>query len=251
MINSSSVETILYDWLERRRIERPPNFSTRKMYTNLIKPNQQQLRRYARSYNICLGLAENVSRFTALAITFIYLHAAADSANIYYMTIVRFAVSTKRRIVLFLFVFRSLFLSLRSSSTRPCTWHPTRASDRSTCPCAHTGTTAACGAFTIRTADGTNRPRPVNPISPGKSSLDPWKPPDPADRSLVRRLLQDVTNSSRSVCESSVVNKRLTVTFGQSVHLSCFVKMPQVLKVYPVTWYHHSKEKGRYMVSFR
>ncbi|XP_026815096.1 semaphorin-2A isoform X1 [Rhopalosiphum maidis] len=63
-------------------------------------------------------------------------------------------------------------------------------------------------------------------------------------------LLQDVTNSSRSVCESSVVNKRLTVTFGQSVHLSCFVKMPQVLKVYPVTWYHHSKEKGRYMVSF-
>lgn len=68
---------------------------------------------------------------------------------------------------------------------------------------------------------------------------------------LVYRLLQDVTNSSRSVCESSVVNKRLTVTFGQSVHLSCFVKMPQVLKVYPVTWYHHSKEKGRYMVSFR
>lgn len=65
------------------------------------------------------------------------------------------------------------------------------------------------------------------------------------------RLLQDVTNSSRSVCESSVVNKRLTVTFGQSVHLSCFVKMPQVLKVYPITWYHHSKEKGRYTVSFR
>lgn len=66
-----------------------------------------------------------------------------------------------------------------------------------------------------------------------------------------RRLLQDVTNSSRAVCEGSVVNKRLAVTFGQSVHLSCFVKMPQVLKVYPVTWYHHSKEKGRYMVPFR
>jgi hypothetical protein len=135
-------------------------------------------------------------------------------------------------------------------------WRPMRASDRYTCQCALTGTTAACDASTTRIADGTNRPRPANPTSPGKSTcyitmIINIAIAEPPFVVVFFRLLQDVTNSSRSVCESSVVNKRLTVTFGQSVHLSCFVKMPQVLKVYPVTWYHHSKEKGRYMVSFR
>lgn len=59
------------------------------------------------------------------------------------------------------------------NSTKPCTWRPTRAFDRSTCPCALTGTTVACGAFTTRTAAGTNRPRPVNRTSPGKYASDP------------------------------------------------------------------------------
>jgi len=49
-------------------------------------------------------------------------------------------------------------------------WRPMRASDRYTCQCALTGTTAACDASTTRIADGTNRPRPANPTSPGKST---------------------------------------------------------------------------------
>lgn len=68
---------------------------------------------------------------------------------------------------------------------------------------------------------------------------------------LVGSLLQDVTNSSASVCESSVIKKKLSVTWGQSVHLSCFVKMPQVLSSQTVTWYHYSKEKGRYQIVYR
>lgn len=64
-------------------------------------------------------------------------------------------------------------------------------------------------------------------------------------------LLQDVSNSSASVCESSVIKKKLSVTWGQSVHLSCFVKMPQVLSSQTVTWYHYSKEKGRYQIVYR
>lgn len=65
---------------------------------------------------------------------------------------------------------RWLYAFFSSPSTRPCTWRPTRASDRSTCPCAPTGTTAACDACTTRTVDGTNRPRPANPTNPGKST---------------------------------------------------------------------------------
>ncbi|XP_066909227.1 semaphorin-2A [Halyomorpha halys] len=64
-------------------------------------------------------------------------------------------------------------------------------------------------------------------------------------------LLQDVSNSSASVCDSSVVKKKLSVTWGQSVHLGCFVKMPQVLASQTVTWYHYSKEKGRYQIVYR
>ncbi|XP_065224018.1 semaphorin-2A isoform X2 [Planococcus citri] len=64
-------------------------------------------------------------------------------------------------------------------------------------------------------------------------------------------LLQDVGNTSRTICDSSLGKKKLLVTFGQSVHLSCFVKMPEVLRSYPVTWYHYSKEKGKYLINYR
>lgn len=58
---------------------------------------------------------------------------------------------------------------------------------------------------------------------------------------------QDVGNETYDVCDSSVLKKKIVVTYGQSVHLGCFVKIPDVLKHQHVTWYHHSKEKGRYV----
>lgn len=58
---------------------------------------------------------------------------------------------------------------------------------------------------------------------------------------------QDVANDTYDICDSSVLKKKVVITYGQSVHLGCFVKMPEVLKSQPVTWYHHSKEKGRYV----
>ncbi|KAG8282638.1 Semaphorin-2A [Homalodisca vitripennis] len=78
-----------------------------------------------------------------------------------------------------------------------------------------------------------------------------WDKDSNTCRSYMTGLLQDVTNSSASVCESSVIKKKLSVTWGQSVHLSCFVKMPQVLSSQTVTWYHYSKEKGRYQIIYR
>nr|XP_022905732.1 semaphorin-2A [Onthophagus taurus] len=64
-------------------------------------------------------------------------------------------------------------------------------------------------------------------------------------------LLQDVSNSTIHVCDSSIVKKKMVVTWGQSLHLGCFLKMPAVLATQTITWYHHSKEKGRYKIVFR
>ncbi|KAI8128399.1 Semaphorin-2A [Lucilia cuprina] len=63
-------------------------------------------------------------------------------------------------------------------------------------------------------------------------------------------LLQDVGNETSDICDSSVLKKKIVVTYGQSVHLGCFVKIPEVLKNEQVTWYHHSKDKGRYEIKY-
>lgn len=63
-------------------------------------------------------------------------------------------------------------------------------------------------------------------------------------------LLQDVANETSDICDSSVLKKKIVVTYGQSVHLGCFVKIPEVLKNEQVTWYHHSKDKGRYEIRY-
>ncbi|XP_044740244.1 semaphorin-2A isoform X2 [Chrysoperla carnea] len=64
-------------------------------------------------------------------------------------------------------------------------------------------------------------------------------------------LLQDVSNSTASICDSSVIKKKMVVNWGQSLHLGCFLKIPTVLASQTITWYHHSKEKGRYRIIFR
>uniref|UniRef100_A0A182SAC6 Semaphorin-2A n=1 Tax=Anopheles maculatus TaxID=74869 RepID=A0A182SAC6_9DIPT len=63
-------------------------------------------------------------------------------------------------------------------------------------------------------------------------------------------LLQDVGNETYDICDTSVLKKKIIVTYGQSVHLGCFVKIPEILKDQTVTWYHHSKEKGRYEIKY-
>lgn len=78
-----------------------------------------------------------------------------------------------------------------------------------------------------------------------------WDKDSNSCRSYVPGLLQDVSNSSISICDSSVVKKKMVATWGQSVHLGCFLKVPEVLSSQSVTWYHYSKEKGRYQIVFR
>ncbi|KAI8128918.1 Semaphorin-2A [Lucilia cuprina] len=63
-------------------------------------------------------------------------------------------------------------------------------------------------------------------------------------------LLQDVANETSGICDTSVLKKRITASYGQTLHLSCFVKVPEVLKQKTVRWYHHSTEKGRYEIGY-
>nr|CAD7404930.1 unnamed protein product [Timema cristinae] len=78
-----------------------------------------------------------------------------------------------------------------------------------------------------------------------------WDKDTNSCKSYTPGLLQDVSNSTQSVCDSSVVKKKLIVTWGQSVHLGCFLKVPEVLTSQTITWYHYSKEKGRYQILYR
>lgn len=62
---------------------------------------------------------------------------------------------------------------------------------------------------------------------------------------LASTAVKDVGNETVDICDTAVQKKKIVVTYGQSVHLGCFVKIPEVLKDQQVSWYHHSKDKGR------
>ncbi|XP_031333209.1 semaphorin-2A [Photinus pyralis] len=64
-------------------------------------------------------------------------------------------------------------------------------------------------------------------------------------------LLQDVANTTVNICDSSVIKKKMTATWGQSLHLGCFLKMPAVLASQTITWHHYSKDKGRYKIIYK
>ncbi|CAB0043906.1 unnamed protein product [Trichogramma brassicae] len=61
--------------------------------------------------------------------------------------------------------------------------------------------------------------------------------------------LQDVSNHTSSICDNSIGKRKLAVTWGQSVYLACFVKIPEVLENQMVQWFHYNKEKGRYQLN--
>ncbi|XP_071453669.1 semaphorin-2A-like [Hetaerina americana] len=69
-------------------------------------------------------------------------------------------------------------------------------------------------------------------------------------RNFKAGFLQDVENKTASICDSSVMKKKIVVTWGQSVHLSCLVHMSEGLGAQKVIWYHH-KDKGKQQIVYR
>ncbi|XP_063365071.1 semaphorin-2A [Cydia amplana] len=63
-------------------------------------------------------------------------------------------------------------------------------------------------------------------------------------------LIQDVANETADICDSSIARKSVSATWGQSLHLGSFIKMPEVLQPRAITWYHYSREKGRHPITF-
>lgn len=53
---------------------------------------------------------------------------------------------------------------------------------------------------------------------------------------------KDVGNETNDICDTSVAEKKIIVTYGQSVSLGCFTKVPEVLRDQEITWYHHFKK---------
>lgn len=76
-----------------------------------------------------------------------------------------------------------------------------------------------------------------------------WDPESNTCQRYYTGLLQDVTNKSSGICDKSVIKKKITVTWGQSVHLTCFKKVPVTLSSRKIQWYH-SKDKSYRQISF-
>ncbi|XP_023225739.1 semaphorin-2A-like isoform X3 [Centruroides sculpturatus] len=70
-------------------------------------------------------------------------------------------------------------------------------------------------------------------------------------KKFVTGLLQDVTNATPGICDNFVKNKPLHVYWGQSLHLTCAIHMPEIeeLGMGMLQWFHYSREKGKYLVS--
>ena len=133
---------------------------------------------------------------------------------------------------------------------------------KSTWSCATGVTTIACVASAILTAAGIKSPTLVNPTPLGKLPvflsfrITWWVMRDGLLfifllDVIVDSLLQDVSSSSPGICDACIAKKRLLVTWGQAVHLSCAIKLPEPMSSMPVTWYYYSREKGQYQLSFR
>ncbi|VVC92725.1 unnamed protein product [Leptidea sinapis] len=69
-------------------------------------------------------------------------------------------------------------------------------------------------------------------------------------REYMPGLIQDVANETADICDSSISRKSVSATWGQSLHLGSFVKMPEVLQPRAVSWYHYSRDKGRHPITF-
>jgi hypothetical protein len=150
-------------------------------------------------------------------------------------------------------------------------------SAKSTWSCATDATTTASAAYAILTAAGIKSPTLVNHTHLGnwifRQGHGPQSESVPKHLrhpltffrfislvlSIIRapttksidRLLQDVSSSSPGICDACIAKKRLLVTWGQAVHLSCAIKLPEPMSSMPVTWYYYSREKGQYQLSFR
>lgn len=64
-------------------------------------------------------------------------------------------------------------------------------------------------------------------------------------------LLQDATNTTTGICDSSVPRKKVTATWGQTLHLSCFLTLPTIFATQELTWFHSSKERGRTKIVYK
>ncbi|XP_047004553.1 semaphorin-2A-like [Schistocerca americana] len=65
-----------------------------------------------------------------------------------------------------------------------------------------------------------------------------WDRADRRCRAYSPGLLQDVTESRPGICDGSAARRVLAATWGQSVHLGCFHRVPRALRGHHFSWTH-------------
>ncbi len=60
-----------------------------------------------------------------------------------------------------------------------------------------------------------------------------------------------MTGSTPGLCDACIAKKKMVVTWGQSIHLGCAVKLPRPISLKDITWHHYSKDKGKYQIRYR
>ncbi|KAF5305741.1 hypothetical protein FQR65_LT07637 [Abscondita terminalis] len=63
-------------------------------------------------------------------------------------------------------------------------------------------------------------------------------------------LLQDATNSDSNICNYNTPRRKVTATWGQTIHLTCFFELPLVFKSKIITWYHNYQNNWKSQIVF-
>ena len=103
-------------------------------------------------------------------------------------------------------------------------------------------------AFKTRIAVGKGITRNANPMWSGKPYLSSLIAIEWLIINCVQRLMQDITNATPGICDNSIKQKQIKANWGQSIHLSCPIHIPDIESIIasegPIKWFYYRSERS-------
>ena len=60
--------------------------------------------------------------------------------------------------------------------------------------------------------------------------------------------MQDITNATPGICDNSIKQKQIKANWGQSIHLSCPIHIPDIESIIasegPIKWFYYRSERS-------
>jgi len=60
--------------------------------------------------------------------------------------------------------------------------------------------------------------------------------------------MQDITNATPGICDNSIKHKQMKANWGQSIHLSCPIHIPDIESIIatqgPIRWFYYRSERS-------